>query len=106
MTQLAKALEDINNEFGIADKVCFTVTDSGSNFLKAFRLFSVAEAHAYSVESFPTNDINSDDEVIEDDATYEEINELLEAVSTSATEDDVILYKLPPHRKCACTFLT
>ena len=102
---LAKALEDINNEFGIADKVCFTVTDSGSNFLKAFRLFSVAEADAYSVESFPTNDINSDDEVIEDDATYEEINELLEAVSTSATEDNVILYKLPPHRKCACHLL-
>ena len=102
---LAKALEGIHSEFGIGEKVCFTVTDSGSNFLKAFRLFSMPEADNYSVEPVPTDDINADDEVIEDEARYEEINDLLAAVSTSATEDDVIVYKLPPHRKCACHLL-
>jgi hypothetical protein len=33
---LAKALESVNNEFQIGDKTCYTVTDSGSNFLKTF----------------------------------------------------------------------
>ncbi len=40
---LAKHLEAINAEFGIEEKVTVTVTDSGSNFIKAFRLFSPEE---------------------------------------------------------------
>ncbi|KZR96874.1 Uncharacterized protein APZ42_008547, partial [Daphnia magna] len=36
---LAKLLEEIHNEFGITQKLTATVTDSGSNFVKAFRLF-------------------------------------------------------------------
>ena len=38
---LAKALEGVHAEFKISKKVAVTITDSGSNFLKAFRMFSV-----------------------------------------------------------------
>jgi len=99
---LAKALEGINNEFGIGQKVCFTVTDSGSNFLKAFQHFSVEENDDFSV---PSSDITSDDAVTEDGAIYHEINDLLEPVTSHSPDDDVIVYKLPPHRKCACHVL-
>lgn len=38
---LAKIISSVNEEFGITKKVCFTVTDSGSNFIKAFRHYSM-----------------------------------------------------------------
>jgi len=103
---LAKALEGINNEFGIGQKVCFTVTGSGSNFLKAFRHFSMEENDDFSVSSSDITSLTSDDAVTEDDdAVCQETNDLLEPVTTYETEDDVIVYKLPPHRKCACHLL-
>ena len=40
---LGKTLLSINMEFGIDDITVLTLTDSGSNFLKAFRLFGVHE---------------------------------------------------------------
>lgn len=36
---LAQKLEEMNTEFGIKDKIVQTVTDSGSNFIKAFKVF-------------------------------------------------------------------
>ena len=33
-------MSSIHEEFGINEKICFTVTDSGSNFIKAFQQFS------------------------------------------------------------------
>ncbi len=36
---IAKAINDIHSEFNISKKVSITITDSGSNFLKAFRVF-------------------------------------------------------------------
>ena len=40
---IAGALESVNNEYDIGHKISVTITDSGSNFLKAFRLFSRKE---------------------------------------------------------------
>ena len=37
---LAKTLSAVHKEFQISRKVVVTITDSGSNFLKAFRVFS------------------------------------------------------------------
>jgi hypothetical protein len=36
---LARILDSINIEFQLAGKIVVTITDSGSNFLKAFRIF-------------------------------------------------------------------
>lgn len=40
---IGKLLEAIHDEFGIEAKVTMTITDNGSNFLKAFRLFGAKE---------------------------------------------------------------
>lgn len=36
---LAKLLESVNAEFGIINKLTAKITDNGSNFVKAFRVF-------------------------------------------------------------------
>ncbi len=40
---LAQSLEEIMKEFGVQNKTVGCVTDSGSNFLKSFRLFAVED---------------------------------------------------------------
>ena len=39
---LAHALDDIHSEYGIRNKIVRTTTDNGSNFLKAFQVYSAA----------------------------------------------------------------
>ena len=53
---LARHLEEIHGEFGLQDKTCLTLTDSGSNFLKAFRLFGAKPAETL----VPTEDCDSE----------------------------------------------
>lgn len=45
---LAKLVEAIHEEFDITAKITATVTDSGSNVVKAFRLFAMPFCHATS----------------------------------------------------------
>ena len=40
---LPKIIHNVHKEFEITDKICFTVTDSGYNCLRAFKHFSVEE---------------------------------------------------------------
>ena len=40
---IARLLESVYEEFEITSKVSATVTDNGSNFLKAFRLFGTQD---------------------------------------------------------------
>ena len=53
---IAKLLESVYEEFDILDKVTATITDNGSNFLKAFRLYgSISKHHLVpTVTSVPT----------------------------------------------------
>jgi len=97
---IAKTLEEIFEEYELQNKICFTVTDSGSNFIKAFRLFSVDESEDSSVEMDQNGEDNSDDS----DIQYQEMDETLNP--TSSADDDQILYHLPAHWKCACHLLS
>jgi hypothetical protein len=54
---LAKMMSAINSEFGLNDKIRYTVTDNGANFIKAFKHFSVDSDHA----SASGQDTGSDD---------------------------------------------
>ena len=100
---LAKTLQSINTEFGIMNKICYTVTDSGANFVKAFHHFAqVDDETEFEVQQHQENNDNEEDED-ENEMNFTEINNLL--VLTEEEENEQVIYKLPPHRKCACHLL-
>ena len=90
--RLAKELKAVNRECGITDKICFTVTDSRANFLKAFSHFSKEETEAVVSAADSVNDDEADEE--EEDIEYFKIDDMLNA---SADDDEQILNRLPPH---------
>ena len=91
---LAKELEEIIDEYELKSKICFTITDSGSNFPKAFRLFSDTDSVEASVEPTQPSDKNST--VDPEDIVYHEIDEALNPPSNA--DDDQMLY----HRIRSC----
>lgn len=56
---IGKILEAINTEFGIDENTMLTITDSGSNFLKAFRVFGASDIET----AIETNEEDEDDVV-------------------------------------------
>ncbi|GAA6102325.1 uncharacterized protein LOC117808543 [Tachysurus ichikawai] len=94
---LAAALEEIHSEYQIREKVTRTTTDSGSNFLKAFRLYGEEEA---------TN-VQEDSDSTLDDATEDQSESEVEYQDVSAILDDNtgLEYQLPRHQKCECHLL-
>ncbi|XP_052463040.1 uncharacterized protein LOC128020264 [Carassius gibelio] len=97
---LAAALEEIHSEYHIREKVTRTTTDSGSNFLKAFRLYGE------EIEEEATNEQEESDSTL-DDATEDQSESEVEYQDVSAILDDNtgLEYQLPRHQKCACHLL-
>ncbi|CAI5646499.1 uncharacterized protein LOC109202921 [Oreochromis niloticus] len=96
---LAAALEEIHSEYHIREKMSRMTTDSGSNFLKAFRLYGEGKGEE-------TTNWQEDGGAILDDA--EEHSELeVEYQDVFAVLDDNtgLEYQLPRHQKCACHLL-
>ncbi|GAA6095235.1 uncharacterized protein LOC113065358 [Tachysurus ichikawai] len=88
---LASSLDDIHSQYHIRDKIVRTTTDSGFNFLKAFRVFGVQEETAADHET-------DDDTEHEEEAEYHDMFSILEA-------DAGLEYHLPNHQRCACHLL-
>ncbi|XP_047663344.1 uncharacterized protein LOC113661272 [Tachysurus fulvidraco] len=97
---LAAALEEIHSEYKIREKVTRTTTDSGSNFLKAFRLYGEKK------EEEATN-VQEDSDSTLDDATENQSESEVAYQDVSAILDDNsgLEYQLPRHQKCACHLL-
>ncbi|KAL3992505.1 pogo transposable element with ZNF domain [Sarotherodon galilaeus] len=96
---LAAALEEIHSEYHIREKMTRMTTDSGSNFLKAFRLYGEGKGEE-------TTNWQEDSGSILDDA--EEDSELeVEYQDVFAVLDDNtgLEYQLPRHQKCVCHLL-
>ncbi|KAK6304077.1 hypothetical protein J4Q44_G00246630 [Coregonus suidteri] len=96
----AAALEEIHSEYHIREKVTMATTDSGSNFLKAFRLYGEEKKEeAINVQE------ESDSTL--DDATEDQSESEVECQDVSAILDDNtgLEYQLPRHQKCACHLL-
>ncbi|XP_034534155.1 uncharacterized protein LOC117808543 [Notolabrus celidotus] len=98
---LAAALEEIHSEYHIREKVTRTTTDSGSNFLKAFRLYSVEEKEDKVADGQEERDSILDD-VSEDESEFEVEHQ---DVSAILNDDTGLEYQLPKHHKCACHLL-
>lgn len=119
---IAKLLEDIHEEFQLSKKTTATVTDSGSNFVKAFRLFSTEfeRPELFSQPVVPTTiqDEDYSEEVSGFDSEVEANEGDLRQIQEEALLEDLEFFELtnmldpangicesfslPPHRRCAC----
>ena len=79
---IAVELDNIHSTYGITHKITATVTNNGSNFVKAFKRYQPLE---------------SDSEEDEDEVTFRDIDDALHA---TADDPDVVI-TLPPHKRCA-----
>ena len=83
---IADILNDIFQEYGISSKISHCVTDSGSNIVKAFYVFTAQEA----------GDESDAEDERDAEASAVEIEGILQAHDAG---DETI--ELPPHMKCA-----
>ena len=94
---LAKILEAVHKEYKIQNKTTKTITDNGSDFVKAFSEFGrISNGIAIS---FSTDD-NAEqltDEDFENDMNFVEIFEVLDNHPASVDEEN---YHLPQHQRC------
>ena len=84
---IASTLESIHNDYRIGQKVVMTVTDNGSNFVKAFKEFSSDLPRA------PESDRAAADSADVDDVEFIDIDGMLNADDSE--------FSLPPHQRCA-----
>ena len=95
---LACKIEQIYASFGLTGKVSATITDNGSNFVKAFAVYSDS----------PATRLEDVEEETEDDAAFENFDELLTFDSEETNIDDdltQVQYELPLHYRCATHML-
>ncbi|KAL1277390.1 hypothetical protein QQF64_024063 [Cirrhinus molitorella] len=95
---LASAMNDIHSEYEIHDKVVCTTTDSGSNFLKAFRVFGVENNIETEASMCESEDTDSEGCGEGDGVEFQDTSLLLD-------QDDGFEVQLPKHQKCACHIL-
>ena len=87
---IAGTLENIHSTHRVTDKVVCTVTDNGSNFVKAFKEFSEPEA----APSDTTQTVLA--QAADGEVTFTNIGDIL--VDRAGAEETQ--YILPPHHRC------
>ena len=75
---IAKEIHSIHKEFGIVNKVNCTITDSGSHFLKAFRIFGDVHGGEDSLEEEIPENFDDYEAETEDKFVYVDIGDLIE----------------------------
>uniref|UniRef100_A0A3Q3GFB7 HAT C-terminal dimerisation domain-containing protein n=1 Tax=Labrus bergylta TaxID=56723 RepID=A0A3Q3GFB7_9LABR len=85
--KIATELDNIHSSYGISHKITATVTDNGSNFVKAFKRYQPVE-----------QDDEDDDE---DEVTFTNISDALQTPVVFDDDDNEVVITLPPHQRCA-----
>ncbi|XP_054711079.1 uncharacterized protein LOC129220674 [Uloborus diversus] len=95
--RLSDIIKEINGDFGLnTNKIVASVTDNGSNFVKAFKIFGVK-----------LTNINITDEVVLDSQPTEAFSESdVEDEESSNLEDSEHNYFLPTHLRCSAHTLS
>ena len=96
---LTKVVLDILEQYNIEFKVVGMVTDNGTNFVKAFRLFEQDHDTENEDES-SDEDEDGDESRTEDDKDEDDVMVDLDAILLSGSEDPEKI-ALPPHYRCA-----
>ena len=97
---LAGKIDSIHRQFEICGKVTATITDNGSNFVKAFKTFAVDPTPSSTSEEVEQIEDSDQDEEEEEEATFENVCDVL---TLDPEEDDDYMqveYELPPHERC------
>ena len=96
-------IESIHCRFDLRGKVTATITDNGSNFVKAFKMISVDPSHptpsSTSEEVIEQEGDNEQDE--EEKAAFENVCDVLTLDADSNDDYTQVLYELPRHERCA-----
>ena len=93
---IASRIEYIHASYGLNGKVIGTITDNGSNFVKAFSVYSISSPK-FSEATVPEDS----EDVEEDEFVFEYLDRLLQ-VDDGSTEDlTQVQYKLLPHQRYA-----
>ena len=115
---IAKIIDGIHREFGISSKVNVTLTDNGSNFLKAFRVFG---SNTTELQEDGQHEDNEEEESAEfdEEMVYIDLFEIIggqyerdSSVDSQSDEDNIEMsdenpgrIKLPKHIRCSCHLL-
>lgn len=81
---IGSEIEQVHSAFGLSSKITATVTDNGSNFLKAFRMYAPAEE----------TQSDSEEDFDDDEVTFTDVGQALSSESDGQ-------FTLPPHLSCA-----
>ena len=101
---LAAKIEHIHRVYGLNGKVTATVTDNGSNFVKAFSTFSSPVVDSSSASSLPSSNMNDNDNYLDgEETTFESVSDTLTLDQEQEEDRDLtqLEYELPAHERCA-----
>ena len=117
-SSLAKILEDVHEEYAINKKTTACITDSGSNFIKAFRLFGAQTCPTHGavegtiraalenetvLSESSCSDSNGDStSETEESVAFQSVSG---AINSRESELEIESYSIPFHRKCVCHLL-
>jgi len=101
---LGANIEQIHNSYGLTGKITATITDNGSNFVKAFAVFHQTSESVSTEEASSNVTMEEDpdvlcDNIYTDEATFENMDQVL----TADIDDELtqVQYDLPAHERCA-----
>ena len=95
---LAAKIEEVHRKFGLHGKISATVTDNGSNFVKAFTTFAVREESGFNEEQSILDD---DEALIDDDVTFMDVHDMMILDENNTDDLTQVEYELPLHQQCA-----